>query len=266
MSTPSPREAARLVWQHRLSGQAMPAFAAECRPANRAQGYAAQAALEQLSGQARAGWKIAATSQAGQKHIGVSGPLAGRIFAPCVIAQGQTVSLQGVRMRVAEPEMCFVMGQDLPPRPQPYSQDEVMAAVSALHVAIEVPNSRFEDFVSVGEASLIADNACAHEFVLGDAAPPAWRDLDLSRHDASAQVTRADGQTWHRAGNGAAVLGDPRVAMTWMANELSSVGTGLRRGEFVTTGTCMVPIEIAEGDSVLADFGVLGRIAVRFGV
>ena len=243
----------------------MPAFPSACRPADRQQGYAAQAALQTLNGQTLAGWKIAATSQAGQKHIGVSGPLAGRIFAPCVIAQGQTVSLKGVRMLVAEPEMAFVLGQDLPPRAQAYSQAEVMAAVSALHVAIEVPNSRFEDFVSVGEASLIADNACAHEFVLGDAAPEAWRDVDLSRHDVSAQVTRADGQTWHRAGNGSAVLGDPRVAMTWMANELSALGVGLKRGEFVTTGTCMVPLEIAVGDSVLADFGALGRIAVRFG-
>lgn len=265
MNTSSAQAAAQLVWQHRQSGQAMPAFPSACRPADRQQGYTAQAALQSLNGQSLSGWKIAATSQAGQKHIGVSGPLAGRIFAPCVIPQGQTVSLKGVRMLVAEPEMAFVLGQDLPPREQAYAQAEVMAAVSALHVAIEVPNSRFDDFASVGEASLIADNACAHEFVLGDAAPASWRDVDLSRHDVSAQVTRADGHTWHRSGNGSAVLGDPRVAMTWMANELSALGIGLKRGEFVTTGTCMVPLEIAVGDSVLADFGVLGRIAVRFG-
>jgi 2-keto-4-pentenoate hydratase len=264
MTTSKSIQAARLVWHHRQSGQAMAHFPDAIRPHNRQEGYAAQAALQHINAQALAGWKIAATSQAGQQHIGVSGPLAGRIFKPTVIPQGQAVSLQGVRMLVAEPEMCFVMGHDLPPRPAPYTQDEVMAAVSALHVAIEVPNSRFADFVQAGEASLIADNACAHAFVLGDAAVCDWRGIDLSKHAVSAQVHHADGNTWNRAGNGSAVLGDPRIAMTWIANELSSLGLTLERGQFVTTGTCMVPLEIAVGDTVEADFGALGRISVRF--
>ena len=264
MTTSKSIQAARLVWHHRQSGQAMAHFPLSLRPQTRQEGYAAQAALQQINAQPMAGWKIAATSQAGQHHIGVSGPLVGRIFAPTVIPQGQAVSLSGVRMLVAEPEMCFVMGRDLPPKATPYTQDEVMDAVSALHVAIEVPNSRFDDFVTAGEASLIADNACAHAFVLGDAAQSNWRGIDLSKHAVSAQVHRGDGNSWNRAGNGSAVLGDPRIAMTWIANELSSLGLTLAPGQFVTTGTCMVPLEIVAGDTVEADFGLLGRISVRF--
>jgi 2-keto-4-pentenoate hydratase len=37
-----------------------------------------------------------------------------------------------------------------------------MDAVHTLHSAIEVPDSRFEDFALVGAEQLIADNACAH--------------------------------------------------------------------------------------------------------
>jgi len=264
MNTSAAATVAALIWRHRQSGQAMPALDAALCPTDRRQGYAAQAALAAQNQQAVAGWKIAATSEACQKHIGVSGPLAGRIFAPTVIPQHQAVSLDGVRMLVAEPEMCFVMGQALPARDKPYTQSEVMAAVSALHVAIEVPNSRFETFATVGEASLIADNACAHSFVLGDAAPEGWSGLDLSRHPVSAEVTRADGTRWNRAGSGAAVLGDPRVALTWIANELRELGEGLQAGQFVTTGTCMPPLEIRAGDAVSADFGALGRIGVTF--
>ena len=40
--------------------------------------------------------------------------------------------------------------------------DEVLAAVATLHPAIEVPDSRFDDFTIVGAPQLIADNACAH--------------------------------------------------------------------------------------------------------
>ena len=53
--------------------------------------------------------------------------------------------------------------------------------------------------------------------------------------------------------------------MTWLVNELSGLGIDLLAGQFVTTGTCMVPLELCEGDTVQADFGLLGRIRMRFG-
>jgi 2-keto-4-pentenoate hydratase len=255
---------AQQVWEHWQSGQAMPHFAALMRPTTRGAGYAAQAALAGLVGAQLAGWKIAATSEAGQKHIGVSGPLAGRIFADRIKPLGAAISLAGNRMCVAEPEMTFQFARDLPPRTAPYTAAEVMDAVADLYIAVEVPNSRFADFVHAGEASLIADNACAHEYVKGAAAPAAWRTLDLAAHAVTAAVVRGDGQAWHRAGSGAAVLGDPRVALTWLVNELRVLGLGTQAGLFVTTGTCMQPLEVTPGDTVEVDFGVLGRLSVDF--
>ena len=255
---------AQRVWEHWQSGQAMPHFAALMRPTTREAGYAAQAALAGLVGAQLAGWKIAATSEAGQKHIGVSGPLAGRIFADRIKPLGAAISLAGNRMCVAEPEMTFQFARDLPPRTAPYTAAEVMDAVADLYIAVEVPNSRFADFVHAGEASLIADNACAHEYVKGAVAPAAWRTLDLAAHAVTAAVVRGDGQAWHRAGSGAAVLGDPRVALTWLVNELRVLGLGTQAGLFVTTGTCMQPLEVTPGDTVEVDFGVLGRLSVDF--
>jgi 2-keto-4-pentenoate hydratase len=250
---------AQRVWEHWQSGQAMPHFAALMRPTTREAGYAAQAALAGLVGAQLAGWKIAATSEAGQKHIGVSGPFADRIKP-----LGAAISLAGNRMCVAEPEMTFQFARDLPPRTEPYTAAEVMDAVADLYIAVEVPNSRFADFVHAGEASLIADNACAHEYVKGAAAPAAWRTLDLAAHAVTAAVVRGDGQAWHRAGSGAAVLGDPRVALRWLVNELRVLGLGTQAGLFVTTGTCMQPLEVTPGDTVEVDFGVLGRLSVDF--
>uniref|UniRef100_UPI00195301F8 hypothetical protein n=1 Tax=Proteus mirabilis TaxID=584 RepID=UPI00195301F8 len=71
-----------------------------------------QAALEALTSATMFGWKIAATSEAGQQHINVSGPLAGRIFSDKVIADGGTASMKGNEMRVGEPEFAFRMGRD----------------------------------------------------------------------------------------------------------------------------------------------------------
>jgi len=65
-------------------------------------------------------------------------------------------------------------------------------------------------------------------------------------------------------GVGANVLGDPRVALAWLLNEVTGLGITLAAGQVITTGTCAVPIPIGPGDAVLADFGVLGSVSVRF--
>ena len=164
-------------------------------------------------------------------------------------------------MRVAEAEFAFRMARDLEPRAVPYRVDDVLAAVATFHPAIEVPDSRYEDFTTVGAAQLIADNACAHDFVLGRPAPADWRSIDLSKHVVQGSVPenisgKASARTcW-------AILAG---ALTWLVNELSGLHLTLRAGEVVTTGTCLVPLPIETGDRVVADFGRLGRVEVCFG-
>lgn len=252
-------QACGLIWTLWRTGEVIGELPAALRPATRAQGYAIQAHLESCTAKPLVGWKIAATSTAGQKHINVEGPLAGRLLAEACFAPGATISIAHNRMRVCEPEFAFVLGRDLPARSQPYSTDEVMAAVGDLHLTLELPDSRFADFTKVGGPSLIADNACTRELVIGPKVTAAWRDLDLARHAVSARV----GNRYTRDGIGSNVLGDPRIAMTWIANELSGLGISLARGQLVTTGTCMVPLDILPGDHITADFGVLGAIDVR---
>jgi 2-keto-4-pentenoate hydratase len=257
-------QAAALLWQHRRAGTKLMALPAGLRPADAQAGHAIHAKLPVVAGDAVVGWKIAATSTAGQAHIGVAGPLAGCLLAASVAADGASFSLTGNGMRVAEPEFVFRFGTDLLPRHQPYTVDAVLAAVATLHTGIEVPDSRFADFVTAGEAQLLADDACAHQFVLGPATAAGWRALDLSRHAVQATVANAGAPRLVRDGIGAAVLGDPRLALAWLVNDLCQRGQGLRAGQFVTTGTCMPPLAILPGDRVVADFGVLGCVQAGF--
>ena len=252
--------AAAFLLSHWRAGTKCEAMPERLRPADRREAYAIQALLERASAAPLFGWKIAATSKAGQAHIGVGGPLAGRILAERVLPDGATTSLAGNSMRVAELEFAFRMGRDLPPREHPYAQEEVLDAVASLHPAIEIPDSRFADFVAAGGVQLVADNACAHEFMLGESTGADWRGLDLAAFEPVARMPGRPDQI----GRGANVLGDPRLALTWLVNELSGLGVTLRAGEVVTTGTCVVPIAIAPGDAIKADFGVLGRVSVGF--
>src|SRR5208282_5214264 len=222
MESPA-RTAASLLWNARREGGALAELPARCRPATRL---------------------------AGQRHIGVSGPLAGRVLATFAHRDGATLSLAGNRMRVAEAEFGFFLARDLAPRAAPYAVAEVLAAVGAVVPVIEVPDSRFLDFVRAGEAQLLADDACAGQFVLGAGAGVDWRTLDLRAHPATGRVLRGGAVAVEHAGTGEAVLGDPRAALTWLVNELSGLGIVLRAGEFVSTGTCFQPLPIAPGDEI----------------
>ena len=251
-------EAGRIIHRCWTNGEVIEALPDTCRPHTMADGYAAQRALAVTSGDPVRGWKIAATSTAGQRHINVEGPIAGRLLAsrvhhsPCEVAFGAN------RMAVAEAEFAFVMGADLPARGEAYSVEEVLAAVAALHPAIEIPNSRFADFTRAGSAQLAADNACAHEFVLGPATDADWRAIDL----AAQRVTLTIDGGLATTGTGADALGDPREALAWIANNHEAQGASLRAGDIVTTGVCGKPSPIAAGNRVAVDFGPIGTAEV----
>lgn len=250
---------ALMLWEHWQQRRRLDELPSIGRPATRAEGYAIQSALARASGQQVAGWKIAATSAAGQAHIHVDGPIAGRLLDGRVLASGAAIPLDGNAMRVAEAEFVFRLGRDLQPRDRPYAVDEVLAAVDALHLGIEVPDSRFHDFTRAGAPQLIADNACAAWFVQGPRVDANWRDVDLARHVVTGYLNGARAA----AGSGANVLGDPRIALTWIANELRQLGEHLRAGQIVTTGTCLTPIPIRPGDRVRMDFGAFGVVDVN---
>jgi 2-keto-4-pentenoate hydratase len=259
MKTGQIEQAAEILWTHWSGRTRLPFLPESCRPRDRAEGYAVQAAVAGRSGQTVVGWKIAATSAAGQAHIGVDGPLAGRLLSARVLPAGASVPLDGNLMKVAEAEFAFRLGVPLPKREKEYGRDEVLAAVESLHLSIEIPDSRYEDFARVGAPQLIADHACASWLVLGDAVDAQWRGRNLADHAVSAFRNGAlAGQ-----GHGRNVLGDPLIALTWIANELRVHCEGLRAGDVVTTGTCLTPVAIAAGERVTVDYGDFGTLSAE---
>jgi len=254
------RRAAEIIWSAWREGRHLPGLPEECRPLTVADGYGIQTFVAQCSGSKPVGWKLAATSAEGQAHIGVHAPLAGRLLANRVKEDGATVSLAGCIMRVAEVEFAFRMAKTMTRQQKPFDQIDVMAAVGSLHPAIELPDSRYADFVRAGAPQLAADNACAHYCVIGPAAPDDWRRIDLSTHRTAAFLNgKPAGE-----GSGAHVLDDPRVAITWLANELAKRELRLLAGDIVITGTSLKPVPVAPGDRVVGDLGVLGKVSMAF--
>jgi 2-keto-4-pentenoate hydratase len=251
--------AAALLWRTRLTERRIDALPPEIRPGSLEEGYAIQEAMLELVQQPAVGWKIAATSAAGQKHIGVTEPLAGRLFRDFVLGDGARRPIARNHMRVAEAEFAFKMARDLPARGHDYTMEEVCDAAGAMHLAIEVPDARYEVFDTIGAPSICADCAFHAWFLLGPEVPD-WRGLNLST-----QPVRAWKQNKVVAeGSGANALGDPRIALTWLANHLNKRGLALKTGEIITTGTCVTPVDVVAGDPGVMDFFALGKMRAGF--
>jgi 2-keto-4-pentenoate hydratase len=247
--------AADALWKAWTSGERIAALPDEIRPRDDAEGFATQVAIGGRAGRSY-GWKIAATTAAGQAHIGVSGPLPGPLFERFRHDPGDLLPSDDMHMRVVEAEFAYLMGADVAPGA---GRDEVLAAVDGLHLAVEVPDSRFERYETVGAPQLLADCACAGRFVLGPEVP-GWAEHDLSTWGTAVWINGEQAAT----GSGGNVLGDPRNALVWIAEELRRHGRGLRAGELVTTGTTTAPVPVGPGDEVRADFGELGEVAFSF--
>jgi 2-keto-4-pentenoate hydratase len=64
-------------------------------------------------------------------------------------------------------------------------------------------------------------------------------------------------------GTGAACLGNPLHAATWLADVLCERGIPLQPGDVLMTGALGPMHDLAVGDEVDLDFGPLGRVTTR---
>ena len=59
-------------------------------------------------------------------------------------------------------------------------------------------------------------------------------------------------------------MGNPINSLTWLINNLATVGKTLPKNYYISTGTCTKAIPISKGDKVTADFGKLGTVDFDF--
>lgn len=229
-------------------------------PKNKEEAYNLQSDYQKYSKHDLFGWKIAATSIEGQKHIGVSGPIAGRLIKERLHKSAEKLSLLNNQMKVVEAEFSFQLNNDMPKKNIPYNSQEVLNNIEHICPAIEIPDSRFLNFHKIGKNLLIADNACAGEYVLGKNPIKSWKHIDLKNFKVGCYKNNQ--LVGHGLGNN--VLGDPVKALTWLINELNLYNITLYAGQTILTGTCIKPFEVKAGDQVVMDFYELGKVNCCF--
>jgi 2-keto-4-pentenoate hydratase len=262
-TAPTPGDAAQILIEARISKFRIPELPVSARPTVEVDAYGAQRNLvERLLrhyGGEVIGYKIACTNALAQRQLSVTGPFYGHLLSPfCYNSPAQLDSAQ-FDMRLIEAEFAFRIGRDLPPVDSPRSREEIADAIDGLLPGIELVDSRYDSWTTVGVLSLISDNACNAGWVRGTLIQD-WKRFYL----ASQAVRLYVNDQLKQEGNGAAVLGHPLNALQWLVEKLNSHGLGLKAGQFVTTGVTTGVYEAVQGDSIRADFGDVGQVEVRF--
>lgn len=202
------------------------------------------------------GHKVGLSSLAMQQMMGVDEPDYGHLLHDMVLVEGRQVEAARFLQPRVEVEVGFVLGADLPD--EGCTVEDVLRCTESVVASIELIDSRIADW-KIGLADTIADNASSAGVVLGaERRPPS--ELDLTAIDA---VLLKNGEQV-ATGRSDAVLGNPAIAVAWLAQKVASFGVRLEAGHVVLPGSCTRAYDVAAGDTVTADFTGLGSVSLTF--
>lgn len=202
------------------------------------------------------GHKVGLSSKAMQQMMGVDEPDYGHLLAEMEVYEDVPVEAGRYLFPRVEVEVGFVLGADLPGAD--CTEADVLAATVAFAPAIELIDSRIKDW-KIGLTDTISDNASSAGYVLGPerVAP---KDIDVKAIDA---VLTRNGEVVAE-GRSDAVLGDPVIAVAWLARKVASFGVRLKAGDIVLPGSCTRAIDARPGDNFHAEFAGLGSVRLQF--
>ncbi|OAP36535.1 hydratase [Sinorhizobium glycinis] len=221
-------------------------------PATIAQATAVQAEFVAPENAPAAGYKVARSPEA----VGVAGRLSPiAILGP----DAQPVAFRWRKGLRVEAEIGFRLALSLPPREAGYSRDEVIAAIGAVHLGIEVLDSRIEEGGKAPFLLFLADRLGNAGYALGPELP---RDLLDGAEGRPLEVT-LDGAPLF-AGEAHHPAGDVLAWLVGWANETQRAEDTLSAGEIVTTGSLCGALEVGAPGTVDVKFDGRWRLLVRF--
>lgn len=221
--------------------------------------YAIQDAIrarKEQRGTPLSGLKMGLTSPAKIRQMGVKEPIYGFLNGLHAYQTGAVIDTASLIHPKVEAEIGFVLKRPL--KGPGCHIGEVLAATDYVVAAVEVIDSRYENF-KFDLKSVIADNTSAARYVVGDVYRPA-AGLDLRNLGI---VLRKNGDVASVA-SGAAVLGHPAASVAMLANMLGARGREVPAGELIMTGGATEAITVGKGDRIVVDYQWLGAVEMQF--
>ncbi len=201
------------------------------------------------------GHKIGLTSKAMQVSSKIDEPDYGYLFDDLILNDGAKVPFESFCVPRVEPELTFVLKEPL--TGPGIGLLDVLRATEYVVPSIEIIDARVTEPRKIVDT--VADNGAAAGIVLGGR-PVRPQDVDLRWIGAIFYRNAEIEETGLAAG----VLGHPAMAIAWLANTLAPFGITLQPGHLMLSGSFTRPVWASKGDTLHADFGALGSVAVQF--
>ena len=201
------------------------------------------------------GHKVGLTSKAMQRSSQIDEPDYGHLLDHMMIADGARIPHANYCLPRVEIELAFIMGKPL--KGPGVGLPDVLRATEYVVPAIEIVDARLQDPRKIVDT--VADNGAAAGIVIGGR-PIGPLDVDL-RWVGGIMYRNSEIE---ETGVAAGVLGHPALGVAWLANKLGQHGVTLEAGHIVLAGSFTRVVFARKGDTLHADFGPLGGIAVQF--
>ena len=201
------------------------------------------------------GHKVGLTSKAMQRSSQIDEPDYGYLMDFMMIPDGAKVAHENFCLPRVEVELAFVLGKAL--KGPGIGLTDVLRATEYVVPALEIVDARLQDPRKIFDT--VADNGAAAGIVVGGR-PVGPLEVDL-RWVSGIMYRNAEIE---ETGVAAGVLGHPALGVAWLANKLGTHGIGLEPGHLVLAGSFTRVVHAKKGDTLHADFGALGGIALQF--
>jgi 2-oxo-3-hexenedioate decarboxylase len=205
-------------------------------------------------GESLVGLKMGLTSKAKMEQVGVHEPIYGHLTSSMQRSSGDELRMSEQIHPRLEPEIAFVLGDDLT---GPTTAEAALRAVDSVCAALECIDSRYQDFQFTLE-DVVADNASSTRFFLGEtlARPD---EIDLGN---LGMVLSIDGEV-AATGSSSAILEHPARSLAALANMLADRGESLRAGQVVLAGGATKAFHVHAGQHVHLEVDGLGTVDVH---
>jgi len=194
------------------------------------------------------GVKMGFTSVAKMNQMGVDDMIIGQLTSDMKISIQQPLQRSQCIHPRAEPEIAFRLSQNVEGA---LSVDEIVNYVDGVAAAVEVIDSRYENFKFSLE-DVVADNCSSCGYAMGP-----WREVPMELNGLN-MVQFFDG-TIIAKGNSDAILGNPFEALSAATRLAKQHGIALKKGMIVFAGASTAAHFIKEHSKVVVKVDGLGE-------
>ena len=201
-------------------------------------------------GQTQVGVKMGFTSRAKMIQMGLDEMIWGRLTSSMLVEDGGEIDLSDFVHPRVEPEVAFLLKRPLEGLVSPA---EAMLAVEAIAPALEIIDSRYENF-KFNLPDVVADNTSTSAYVVGPWVNPHMDFTNLG------MVMSFDGRAV-QIGSTAAVMGNPLRALVGAAKLVGEDGGRLEAGWTIMAGGATAAEALTSGLHVRLEAQNMGTVS-----